>query len=126
MAEIDAERMNAELAGLMRQKLGVGGKGLSGRSRRAGRMMPRWVHRDLRFLAEQETLSGHPRFLALVDPPRFAKVQKRVRAYLDEIDPAERAKDRWLNITAVVAFNFLVLAGLIIAFLAWRGVIGPP
>lgn len=126
MTEVDLKKENAGLAALMREKLGVGGRDLSAGQKRAGRMLPRWVRRDLTFLREQETMSGHPRLQAQVDTRRVRKVENRVRDYLGDIDPAERRKDRFLGIAAVVAFNFLLLAGLVIGFLAWKGVIGPP
>jgi hypothetical protein len=93
--------------------------------RKAGRALPRWVRRDLAFLSAQEDLVGHPKLRMQIDTGQVAKVARRVAQHLDGIDPRERQKDRWLGIAAVVAFNFLLVAGIVIAVLAWRGVIGP-
>lgn len=121
----DIFQINAELAHLMGQKLGVSGRALGKATRRAGRALPRWVRRDLAFLRDQEALAAHPKLRMQIDTDEVSKAARRVTRHLDAIDPAERAKDRWLGIAGVVAFNFLLLAGLVIAVLAWRGVIGP-
>ena len=121
----DIAQVNADLAHLVAQKLGVSSAGLDKARRRAGRLLPRWVRRDLRWLAAQETMAGHPKLRMQIDTARVSKVARRVARHLEAIDPKERAKDRWLGLAAVVAFNFLLVAALVIAVLAWRGVIGP-
>lgn len=121
----DIAQVNADLAHLVAQKLGVSGAGLDKARRRAGRLLPRWVRRDLSWLATQEAMAGHPRLRMQIDTARVAKVAGRVARHLETIDPKERAKDRWLGLAAVIAFNFLLVAALVIAVLAWRGVIGP-
>ncbi|MFV0244164.1 MAG: hypothetical protein ACK5IB_03965 [Qingshengfaniella sp.] len=125
MGEVDPGRITADLAGLLHRKLGVGGADLQAGQQRAGRMLPRRLRRDLAFLSDQELMASHPRLAAQVDLVAVARAERRVRLWLARIDPAERRKDRALRTTAVVALNLLVLAGLIVAVLAWRGMIGP-
>jgi hypothetical protein len=121
----DIASVNADLAAMMAERLGVSGRALAVSTRRAGRALPRWVRRDLAFLDQQETLAAHPKLRAFVDAAGAGRAARRVAAHLETIDPAERRKDRILGILAVIAFNVLLLAGIAVTVLAWRGVIGP-
>jgi len=121
----DLSAVNADLATLMAERLGVSGAALKDKTRRAGRSLPRWVRRDLAFLDMQESLAMHPKLRGVADLRRAAAAARRVAAYLESIDPAECRKDRIYGILAVIAFNLLLIAALVVTVLAWRGVIGP-
>ena len=125
MAEPSQAQRNAALARRMGEKLGVGKGDLPKVRRRAGRWLPRWLRRDADYLIEAETLATHPKLRHLVDPARAAKAEKRLRAHLDTRDPAKERTDRLLGQLAAFAFNVLLFAALVIAFLWWRGLIGP-
>ncbi len=121
----DLTRINAELADKIASRIEVRGRTLGRAARKAGRELPRWVRRDIAYLQEAELWAGHPKLRAMVDTRRAGRAARRVSAWLDGIDPAERRKDRWLRLLAVIAFNFLLLVAAVIAVLAWRGLIGP-
>ena len=125
MAEPTQAERNAALARRMGEKLCVGKGSLPKVKRRAGRWLPGWLRRDADYLIEAETLSGHPKLRHLVDPARTARAEKRLMAHLETRNPAKERTDRLLGQVAAFAFNILVLAALVIAFLWWRGLIGP-
>ena len=123
-APSQAER-NAALARRMGERLGVAKGDLRQVKRRAGRWLPGWLRRDADYLIEAETLAAHPKLRHLVDPGRAAKAEKRLRAHLDTRNPKKERMDRFLGQLAGFAFNVLLFGGLVVAFLWWRGLIGP-
>lgn len=125
MAEPSQAERNAALARRMGEKLGVGKGSLGQVRRRAGRWLPRWLRRDADYLIEAEMLATHPKLRHLVDHQRVGRAEKRLRAHLDTRDPRKERMDRFLGQLAAFAFNVLLFAGLVIAFLWWRGLIGP-
>lgn len=119
-----AEELRAEneaLAELIREKLGVGGRGLAGRARRAGRLLPRRIRRQVDYLLEAETLAQNPKLARMVDDARARTAHAACAQFLDGIDPGERRAKYWLGILGSVAFSILAVAGLAVGVLMWRG-----
>jgi hypothetical protein len=110
---------------LMQARLGLSAATLDDQLCKAGRSLPRRVRRAGAYLVQAEAMSGQPRLFRQIDAARLDRAERICRTYLQGIDPAERKKDKVLRLLAVVAFNFLLLAALVIAVLAWRGIIGP-
>lgn len=121
MWEEDITAATAETSALMGERLGLRGATLAQRVARAGRMLPRRIRRDARYLAEAEGMASHPRLARLVDPDRFDAAQGALAAYLTTIDPSERRMTRIIGITAVIVFDLLVIALLVVVVLRWRG-----
>ena len=111
----------AELEGLMTDRLRVRGGDLGAQVRKAGRLLPRRISRDARFLAEAVAMQQSPKLARMVDEARVAEAHASVRDFLKSVDPVERRKDRILGILGGLAFAFLVIAGAIIWVLRWRG-----
>lgn len=110
-----------EIAALIEARLGVRGKGLEAKLRRAGRLLPRWVRREARRLAEAQRLTGHPKLMMQTDPQALESAYRKCETWLRNVDPAARRKDRILGLLAVNAANLLILAALFIAYLVWAG-----
>lgn len=125
MAASDLGQINAELAQLMTDRLGIGGADFAGKVRRAGRLLPRHIRRAARFLVEAEKMSAHPKLIRLIDQKRTSEAAGLCRTYLKSVDPADRRWGIFLGRLSVVVFNLLLLAGLVIAVLVWRGYLGP-
>lgn len=117
----DLDRLDAELGRLMEERLGIRGRGLADQVRRAGRLLPRGVRRDLARIGQWQDMRRHPRQYHMVDEAALHAAADRVAAHLRDIDPAERRKDRLLGLAGVVAFNLIVVAVLLMGVLAWRG-----
>jgi hypothetical protein len=117
----DVHAMADEVAALLAGRLGARGRTLARRLRRAGRRLPRHVAREARYLAQADDLARNPRLLRMIDPDRVIRAHALLRDHLRGIDPAAARLTRILGILAVIAFNLLVLAALLLALLAWRG-----
>jgi hypothetical protein len=122
MIDISLPDTNAELAVLMRERLGIrGADRLAVKMRRGGRLLPKAVRRQAAYLVEAEKQWGNPRLRRVIDEQKVTKAQADLRRHLEGIDPRDRLKGRLIGIAAPLAFNLLVVAGLLIAWLVWTG-----
>ncbi|OSP53874.1 hypothetical protein [Pseudoruegeria sp. SK021] len=121
----EVAKRNSALSKLLGRQLDVPGQTLSRVTSNAGRSLPRGLRRDAQDLIEAEQLAAHPKLRVQVDPRRLRQADRRLRAHARTLDPAEARKGRLLQLLGGIAFNLLILAALVIGFLAWRGLIGP-
>ncbi len=113
---------NAEIASLMREKLGIGGKDrLAVKMRRGGRLLPRRLRQEAAELTKLETLWPNPRLRRQIDPALVQRYQDNLRTHLKAIDVKDRFKGRVIGILVSLAFNFLLLFALIMGWLVWSG-----
>ena len=68
-------------------------------------------------------MAAHPKLALRVDRGRVARAHAEVCAHLRRIDPADRRRGAILGMLGGLAFNLLLLAGLALAFLRWRGIL---
>lgn len=108
------ETYAAELADLLEKKLGIRGDGLSAKIERAGRLLPRWVQRELTQVALAQQWSTHPKFRAMADPGAVKSAYTKSHAYLQNVDPSRRLVDRILSLLAVNAVNLGILVVLMV------------
>ncbi len=113
----------AEIQGLLRTRLRVGGRTFARQIDKAGRRLPRAIARDARFLAQAETLVQNPKLARMVDPQRIADARARVTDHLRGIDPAVERTDRILRLLALISLQVFVVAGCLVAWLVWRGIV---
>ncbi|WP_137699436.1 hypothetical protein [Marimonas lutisalis] len=116
-------RMTDELEALLGEKLGLRKGDVPARVARAGRRLPKWVHRDARLIGEALALGAHPKLARRIDLARVQAAHRRIKAHLKEIDPKDRRKGAILNLLGSLSFNLLLFAALVIGFLKWRGLI---
>jgi hypothetical protein len=112
-----------EIRQLLAERLGVRGRDLAQAVARAGRRLPRAVRTDARYLAETEALARNPRLVRMVDPQHFARASDNLTRHLTAIDPRQRRRTALINLAAVIAFNLLVVAILVLIVLVWRGIV---
>ena len=112
-----------EIRGLMEQRLRIRGRSLESQMRRAGRLLPRHIRREVRFLVQAAPMAGNPRLARMIDQDHAMKAYRQVVAYLMTIDPKQAARTRLLNLAGVVAFNLLLLFAIVVTILVWRGII---
>ena len=111
----DLDDSIAEIRALMESHLRVRGQDLPTQMRRAGRLLPRWVRIELRYLADSEALSRNPKLARMVNPARVAQARERVTGYLAAIDPNARFKDRALEIGGSIGLGlFVILLGFVV------------
>ncbi|MEO1307948.1 MAG: hypothetical protein AAFV38_08470 [Pseudomonadota bacterium] len=122
MVEQTVEEMAAKLAKLMHERLGIRrGENFADKVRIAGRLLPRHVRRDAQILVESLPLLGHPKLARQVDDRQIKLAYRGVERHLLQIDRAYVVKGRILSVLAVIAFNILLIAGLIIGYMVWNG-----
>ncbi|MEM9903016.1 MAG: hypothetical protein AAF865_16865 [Pseudomonadota bacterium] len=118
----DPVQTNAELALLLRDRLGIRrGETLAAKLGHAGRLVPRPERAAGRALVEAERLWENPKLRRQVDPAALKTAETRLRRWLGTVDAAERRRGVLLGILATLAFNFLVLAAAGITYLWYSG-----
>lgn len=113
----------SETVALLRSQLGVGGKDLSKALRKARHRLPRRIYRQATKLAKVENMASHPKLRLTLDTPALAKAAREVQEHLRSIDVADRRKGWMLGALGALAFNILLLAFLVIAFMFWRDLV---
>jgi predicted oxidoreductase len=117
----DMATKSRKLRGLMQQKLDVRGRDLRQSLRRAGRRLPRSVHKRGVQLMRAEMLAHNPKTARQVDAVEVDQAYEYVRAHLEAIDLEEIRKSRILSLTGAVAANLILVIGLFVVWLWWRG-----
>ncbi len=112
-----------EIQNLMRDRLRVRGSTLARQIDRTGRLLPRAIAREARYLAQAETLVQNPKLVRMVDPARLSAAREKVAAYLRGVDPDRRRRDRLLGMLGLVSFQILVIGAALVAWLVWRGIV---
>ncbi len=121
---IDRKQFDARRAALEEQlhdKLGLRGKTLRSRLRRAGRLLPRRLRAEGGYLVEAQKKLEHPRLATQVDPGRVSRAFDAFDQHLKGIDPADRRRSRLVHWLAGLVFNLLILGALVLLVLRWQG-----
>ncbi len=110
-----------EVRGLIEERLRIKGATLEKALSRAGRLLPKWAHREGRYLAQATQFTEHPKLRLMIDAGKVEKAHNALVDHLKTIDPAERRKSRILGTLGVVSFNLIIVVVAFISFLIWRG-----
>jgi hypothetical protein len=110
----------SEVADLMKERLGVGGKDLATKLRRAGRLMPKWLKQEATYLAQTAAFAQNPKLQKRIDFDRVDAAHKSCVDFLKSVDPVDRRKGVFLNLLGSLAMIFIVVSALIISVLRWR------
>ncbi len=111
------------IAELLESQLGVRGKTLDAKLRKAGRLLPRDIRRHGDRIVQAVSLQGSPKLSRMVDEKDTVVAYDAFEKYLSGIDAWERRKGNALGFLTTNAFNLLVVAALLITVLRWRGFI---
>lgn len=109
------------LAQLIEEKLDIRGKGFEAKLNRAGRLLPKHIRTEAAILVEAMAHEAHPKLARQLDDARLERAASDVERYLQGLDPWARRKGIALDWMAGAAFKFLVVVGLTLALLRWRG-----
>lgn len=112
-----------DIRSLLETQLRVRGATLDKQIHRAGRMLPRKIRAEAAFLVQANMLVQNPKLARMISADRTQKAHDVVATYLRGIDPKDRRKGRILNIAGLLAFNMLLIGGLVVAYLVWRGIV---
>ena len=103
------------------ERIGARGRDFAQAVRRAGRRVPRKLRPAAATLVDAERMAANPRLARLIDAGRIELAARDLETWLATQDPRERRKTAIINWAALIGFYVLVTAGLVIAFLVWRG-----
>ncbi|MCB1358738.1 MAG: hypothetical protein KDK53_20335 [Maritimibacter sp.] len=120
---MDLDERLDKIAALMEERLGIRGDGFEAKFARAGRLLPRRLRREGAVLVEARALAEHPKLARQVDARRLRRAARVFERYLTRVDGADRRLTRWINWGAGIALSLLVVFGLAVAAMAWRGLI---
>lgn len=98
---------------------GVRGRDFAQAMARARRMLPREIRQAGAEVIRARHLEGHPRIAPQIDPLEVNAALTRIEAHLAGIDRAALRRDRLLAWLGRVAFNVLLLAGVVLGWLIW-------
>lgn len=115
--------LTLEIRQLLETQLRVRGASLEKQVHRAGRLLPRKIRAEAAVIVQANLLVQNPKLSRIVSADRVGQAHLAVSSYLQAIDPKERAKTRALNYAGFIAFNALLLSGIIITILVWRGIV---
>ena len=114
-------RLEADIATLMQEKLGIGTGSLARTLRKAGRRLPKRVRVAGRDVVQGADMARHPKLARQVDVARVRKAAREVRLHLNTVDAADRRKGAILSLLSSIAFNLLAVAALWLAVARWQG-----
>ena len=109
----------ARLSEVLRQHLGVRGRDMGARLRRARRMLPRRLRPQADRLSHAEVMLRHPRLARLVDMPEVERAFAAIEAHALTVDPAARRRHAALSVLVAAVFNLILLALALWAVLHW-------
>lgn len=115
--------LSADLDTRLDKKFGQRKGSLVKRLRKAGAGVPRRIKADAATIGQANAFSAHPKLRRRVDESAVKAAHERINAHLDRVNPSERRKDFWLSVLRGFALNALLLTGLLLLVLKWRGFI---
>ncbi len=113
----------AEVRKLMETQLRIRGKSLEYQVRKAGRLLPRNLRHDAVYLAQAATIMNHPKLSRMVDLDKATKAHARLVAFLEKVDPKDRAKGVLLSWLGSLAFAAIVVFIVVVTVLVKRGIV---
>lgn len=116
-----ANKYADDVRSLIEQRLQIKGRTLDKTLARAGRLLPKWAHREAHYLAQAAQHMGHPKLRPMIDDVKLKRAHKLLVAHLKAIDPVVRRKTRILGVLGVISFNLILVVAALLIFMMWRG-----
>jgi len=108
---------------LLEEQLGIRGKTLEHKLSKAGRLLPQSVHRDAGTLIDAAKKQGNPKLARMVDEFGVVAAYDACDNFLSEIDAWDRKKGMIIGFLSTNLLNLLIISGVVMAVLVWRGFI---
>jgi hypothetical protein len=121
MGAVTIQQMADRVAGLLEERLGVKGNGLSEKLRRAGGRLPSSVRAEARYLDTALVQAQNPRLLMQIDDGRVAQAYDACVKFLGAVDPGAKRRAMLMGMASSIAFSLFVVGLLMAAVLWWRG-----
>jgi hypothetical protein len=123
MTGVPIQRMADRVAELLEQRLRIRGNGLAAKLHKGGRLLPRRVRAAAEVLQASAAMAQNPKLLLQVDVEATAQAYDVCLKHLNGSSFKGRRKNAVLSVAASVAFSLLVVAGIVLALMVWRGFI---
>lgn len=123
MSAVTIQQMADRVAGLMEQRLSIRGTGLEAKLRKGGRLLPRKVRTAAAGLAQAATMAQSAKLLMQIDDEVVAQNYDICVRHLGGVDVSDRRRGAAVGVASSIAFSLLVVAGLVLAVLVWRGLL---
>ncbi len=121
MSAVTIQQMADRVAGLMEERLGIRGKGLSEKLKRGKRLLPRSVRAAAVELADLAEKAQNPKLLVQIDQTRVAACYDQCVRYLSSRKAGSASMRALVGMAATVAFGMLVLAAVVLAVQQMKG-----
>ena len=123
MSAVTIEQMANRVAALLEERLGVKGKGLSEKLRKAGGRLPSSVRAEARYLETATLQAQNPKLLMQIDDNRVAEAYDACVKFLATVNPGAKRRAMLMGMASSAAFSIFVVGLLVMAVLHWRGFI---
>jgi hypothetical protein len=121
MSAVTIQQMADRVAQLLEERLGLSGRDLSAKLKRAGRTLPRKVRDGGKLLVAASHKAQNPKLLGQIDMGEVANAYDICVRHLVAIDPVVRRRNIFAGMVGSVGFGILALVILVMILLAWRG-----
>jgi hypothetical protein len=123
MSAVTIQQMADRVAGLMEERLSIRGTGLAAKLRKGGRLLPRKVRLAAETLADRAEKAENPKLLTQISIEEVSAAYDTCVRHLSALQPGRRRANMLIGMAGSVAFSLLMVAGLAVAFLAFRGLL---
>ena len=123
---IDAEQFNqrvTELEQMLRDKLGLRGKTLAKRLKKAGRRLPKRQQKAGQVITRVQAVIGNPKLARIQDQKAVDAAFSEMSTYLKPRNRRDQRKGFALGLAGDMVIRLILLIVALLAILRWQGVI---
>lgn len=106
---------------LLGDNLGVRGKTLDARFRKAGRLVPRRAREPIKFLIEAQKMAENPGLAMKLDDETISTAYDQAVRALGDVDRVKEKSRKRFNLAALLSLQVILIATAFIVFMQWRG-----